>query len=253
MNLSRVPSSEHEAYETLEGSASAAALITCEHASDRFFAPWTLGHDQRRLEGTHWTYDPGAEAIARGLAHALDAPAVLARFSRLIIDPNRELAAPTLFRDVADGLPIALNRDVNDIDRAIRVSRFYEPYHAAVDAALGACAAPLVFPVHTFTDEYEGSRRSMELGVLFDAETELAEALHAALVASRFTAELNEPWSGKDGLIYSGERHALAHKRRVLELEVRQDCAVDPAFRERLVPVVAEALRGFAGQLRAAE
>jgi len=43
-------------------------------------------------------------------AAALNGPAVIARFSRLLCDCNRPLDAPTLFRTVADGKPIALNQ-----------------------------------------------------------------------------------------------------------------------------------------------
>lgn len=245
-------SGEGDAFFAIPGRADAPVFLTCEHASERFVAPWSLEGDDRRLVGTHWAFDPGADAITRELAASLDAPAVLAGFSRLIVDPNRETDSPTLFRDVADGRPIALNRSVDEADRRARIERFHTPYHDAIDRGLRTCSAPIVFPVHTFTDLYEGSPRVMELGVLFDTEDELAEGLFAALEGAGFVTAMNEPWSGKDGLIYSADRHAKAHGRRALELEVRQDRAVDPAFRARLVPVLAAYLMEAGSRLRAA-
>ncbi len=247
----RVSIEEDEAYEFISGSVDAPVFLTCEHASERFLHPWSLdGHDAR-LAGTHWAFDPGAREIVHELAALLDAPAVLARFARLIIDPNRDLASPTLFRSDADGFPIHLNLGISDDDRRERIERFYLPYHRAIDAALARCSAPLVFPIHTFTDEYEGTRRHMEVGVLFDEEESLAERLRDALLDAGFVVAMNEPWSGKDGLIYSAERHARNHGRRALEIEARQDRAMRPEFRARLVPVLASFLREAADQLRA--
>src|SRR3546814_5146822 len=40
----------------------------------------------------------GIAEVTRHLARRLDAPAVLSRFSRLIVDPNRQLDNPTLIR-----------------------------------------------------------------------------------------------------------------------------------------------------------
>jgi predicted N-formylglutamate amidohydrolase len=39
------------------------------------------------------------------------------------------------------------------------------------------------------------------------------------------------------------DTHATAHGRRAIEIEVRQDLAVDPAFRARFVPALAALLR----------
>lgn len=235
--------SEGDAPEVVAGPPDAVVALTCEHASDRFPAPHALDDDDVRLAGTHWAVDLGARALTLDLATALPAPAVLATCSRLVVDVNRDLDSPTLFRDVADGAPIRLNTGLSAADREERVRRFYEPYHAAVDAMLVACRAPLVFAVHSFTHEYEGQPRAMELGVLFDREDGLGLALTAHLAAAGFVTEANEPWSGKAGLIYSAERHARAHDRVALELEVRQDLAVDPAYRARLVPALVSFLR----------
>ena len=135
----RVRGEVHEAYELVGGRADAAVFITCEHASDRFVAPWALRGEDERLVETHWASDPGAEALVRGLASLLDAPAVLGRYSRLIIDPNRPLDAPTLFRSLADGLPILLNSHIGPEDRTDRIARLWEPYHLAADRALFLC------------------------------------------------------------------------------------------------------------------
>lgn len=238
--------------EIVHGPADALVALTCEHASDHFPHPYRLEGPDARLAGTHWAIDLGARELTLELAKALGAPAVLARCSRLVVDVNRGLDAPTLFRGDADGLAIELNRDLGPEERQTRIARFYEPYHRAVDAMIAGTRAPLLFAVHSFTDEYEGSPREMELGILFDREDELGAELAAACAVAGFHTAENEPWSGKDGLIYSADRHAAAHERRALELEVRQDRCLDPAFRARLVPVLVRALTATGTRLRAA-
>lgn len=240
----------HDAYASYAFGAQAGIVMTCEHASERVpegFAAETgfaWPDRDRWLRGTHWAYDLGAEAIALEHARAVGARLVCARFSRLLIDPNRPLASGTLFRDVAEGRAVTMNRELSARDRDARIRLLYEPFHAAVDRAVSASvSADIVFAVHTFTHEYEGQRRSLEVGILFDREDELGARVISGLRAAGFDVAANEPWSGKAGLIHVAAHHGDRYGKRALELEVRQDLAEDPAFRARLVPVLAALLR----------
>ncbi|MEM1415984.1 MAG: N-formylglutamate amidohydrolase [Myxococcota bacterium] len=217
--------------------------LTCEHASERLPAPWVWPIADRSLQGTHWAHDLGAAALTRELAQALEAPAVLSRFTRLLADPNREEDHPDLFRRTAEGgRPVALNARISAAEKERRLERTYRPFHAAIDAMVAASEAPVLLSVHTFTPLYEGQPRALELGVLYDREDALGEAIDARLRAAGFASRRNEPYSGKEGLIFSADLHATAHERRALELEVRQDLAVQPAFRTRFVAALVDAL-----------
>lgn len=229
----------HDAYDLLAGRPSATVLLTCEHASERMPAPWAFLGLDARLAGTHWAYDLGAAELTAELARALGATAVLSCFSRLLADPNRPEDSDTLFRAHAEGVLVELNRQVDEVERARRLDGYYRPYHEAVHTSVGASAAEIVLAIHSFTPVYEGKARSMEVGVLFDGEEELAENLARVLADAGMAVALNQPYSGREGLMYAAERHAGSHGRRPLELEVRQDLAVDPAFRARLAAVLA--------------
>lgn len=244
------PTELHDAYATYAFGARAGIVMTCEHASEA--VPESFAQESgfrwpeadAWLRGTHWASDLGAEAIALEHAEAVGARLVCARFSRLLIDPNRPLESDTLLRDRAEGRVITMNAAVSEADRALRVRRLYEPFHAAVDRAVAASIeAEIVFAVHTFTHEYEGQRRTLEVGVLFDREDALGARVLAGLKRAGFDAAANEPWSGKAGLIHVAAHHGDRHGKRALELEVRQDLAQSAAFRARLVPVLAELLR----------
>lgn len=236
-----IPHELHDAFEALAGDGDAKVFLTCEHASERLPEGYAWPAADERLVGTHWAFDLGAADLTRELAAALRAPAVLSRFSRLLVDPNRPLGDATLFRTEAEGAPVELNRDLGEAERTHRLDRYHRPYHEAIHQRLAGHGSSVLFSIHTFTPVYEGQVRKMEVGVLFDTQEALAIELAEAIRAAGFETRLNEPWSGRDGLIYSAEHHAAAHGKRALELEVRQDLAVRPEVRARLV----EALAGF--------
>lgn len=231
----------HEAFEALDGDVDAPVFLTCEHASERLPDGYAWPAGDERLVGTHWAFDLGAAEIVRELAEALRAPAVLSRFSRLLVDPNRPEGADTLFRAQAEGAPVELNRNLDDEERTRRLDRLHRPYHDAIHQRLPGHRAAVLFSIHTFTPVYEGNVRQVEVGVLFDTQEELAARVARAIHAAGFVTRLNEPYSGREGLIYAAEHHAQAHGRKALELEVRQDLAVRPEVRARLV----DALAGF--------
>src|SRR5689334_19605318 len=119
--------------EIVEGAREAAAFLTCEHATQRMPPGWAWPDRDRRLVDTHWAFDPGARELTHELAKALDTTAVLSRYTRLLIDPNRPETSDTLFRAVAEGEPIELNTiHLDDAERARRIEELHRPYHAAI-------------------------------------------------------------------------------------------------------------------------
>jgi predicted N-formylglutamate amidohydrolase len=209
----------HDAYEIAGTPSPGGVLFTCEHASNRVPAPWRLRPSDRALLATHWGYDIGARALTLELARLSRGAAALSRFSRLLIDPNRHPDDPTaVLPETDDGAPTFNRRP----DVKHRAERFHAPFHHAVDR-LVARRPRFLCSVHSFTPRFRGNARAMEAGVLFDQHDDLAEALLRALREAGVRAEANAPYSGKDGLIYSANRHGTTHAVPYLEIEVRQD------------------------------
>lgn len=233
---------DDEAVERLRPQGKSHVLLTSEHAGEVLPEGEVWPEEDDWIRGTHWAVDRGAAELTRELSAAMDAPAVLARYSRLWVDANRADDSDTLFRTVAEGRSIALNRGLTEEQRAERTAQAYAPYHAAVNAALEVSPARIVLSIHTFTPEYEGVRRTLAVGVLFDLEEQLAKVVAEALRALDQPVALNEPYSGRLGMIYSASHHAERHGRRALELEVRQDLCVEAGFRAHLLPLLIEAL-----------
>lgn len=213
----------------------AKVFFSCEHASQTFPDGWALPEGDRWLKDTHWAYDLGAAELTEELAARFQAEAILSGFSRLLVDPNRPVDSDTLFRGEAEGRAIGLNQDLQEEDIDRRMKGLYHAYHDAFGGAVAQSEASVIFSVHSFTPVYEGERRPMEVGVLFDEEEALAEGVARALHEGGFKVAMNEPYSGKAGLIYAVQQHAHASGRHAIEVELRQDLAVQPEARARVV------------------
>src|SRR5262249_15444068 len=118
--------------------APARLLFFCDHASNAVPKELgTLGLPQEDL-ARHIVYDIGAAALTRRLSDRLFAPAVIARWSRLVVDLNRGPDDPTLVMRLSDGRIVPGNRDLGASGIAERVARYYLPYHATISARIAA-------------------------------------------------------------------------------------------------------------------
>ncbi|MCP4809789.1 MAG: hypothetical protein GY913_25220 [Proteobacteria bacterium] len=215
-----------DAAEIIDGTSS--MLVTCEHASHRVPEPLTFSADDEAILQTHWGWDIGAAELVRAVCSLTSSSAVLARFSRLVCDANREVDDPTWILGDIEGHRLSFNRRVSPDERARRLASYHVPYHSTVDVALSLLGPDaFLLAVHTFTPTYRGEARDMDVGVLFDSYPEEAERLRAALAGEGLACVLNQPYSGLDGLMYSATRHGRGHGVRYLELEVRQDLLAD--------------------------
>jgi predicted N-formylglutamate amidohydrolase len=231
-------------YVILHEHGSAPVLVVCDHASRAF--PRSLG----RLglpelpSWQHVAWDIGAGELARGLAHALDAPAVLAGYSRLVVDCNRSPDDPEVFRRVSDGWVIPGNQSLTDADRRARLAYLFDPYHEAIEAMLAGFRAravtPLLVSVHTFTPVMAGHERPWHVGVLWDQDETTARRMMAGLRAIEgLVVGDNEPYSGKHPSDYTVDRHAEQGGLPHVCIEVRQDLLESPAGIERWVRILA--------------
>jgi predicted N-formylglutamate amidohydrolase len=227
--------------------ARAPVVVACDHASRAF--PAALGRLGLPREATwrHIAFDIGAGELARALADRLDALAVLAGYSRLVIDCNRRLDDPTAIVAVSDGQRIPGNEHLSAEERDARAEACYWPYHAALDAALGARTAgarvPVLLAVHSFTPVYAARARPWQVGVLWDRDPRIAGPLIARLAAEKgLVVGDNEPYSGRHPADYTIDRHAEAAGLPHVCLEVRQDELLTPTGVARWAERLAAAL-----------
>ena len=225
-------------------------LFVCDHASNKLPKAYgTLGLDEGQF-AAHIAYDIGAAEVTRALAQAYGAPAVLAAWSRLLIDLNRGADDPTLVMKLSDGRIIPGNAKADDAEVEKRLTLFHRPYHAAIAEAIarmrGEGIVPIVISMHSFTPVWKDFQRPWQVGVLWDKDGRLAHPLMAALKRAGFTVGDNEPYKGElenDCMYVHGTGNGLPHAL----IEIRQDLIATPdaarAFAAKLKPIIDEALR----------
>jgi len=226
---------EPEPYAVLNPRGEAPALVVCDHASRAF--PRRLGRLGLDELSTwqHIAWDIGAGELARGLSHALDAPAVLAGYSRLVVDLNRAPGDEEAIRSESDGCPIPGNQAATSDERQLRFASIFDAYHRCIDGWLDRIVArgtvPMLIAVHSFAPRLDtaGAERPWHTGVLWDHDESNARRLMQGLRAEPgLVVGDNEPYSGKHPANYTIDHHAKVRRLPHVCIEVRQDLLESP-------------------------
>lgn len=221
-------------FERLDGDDDNGVVLLADHAMNLLPSGYGgLGLPASAFS-RHIAYDIGIEALTRSLSQMLAAPAVLCRFSRLLIDPNRGEDDPTLIMKISDGAIIPGNHPISDAEWNGRIERFHRPYHDAVAQTIAAVTAasgraPLVLSLHSFTPVWKNVPRPWHAGVLWDGDDRVAAPLMAMLRAGGdLIVGDNEPYNGalKGDTMY---RHCMVPGVPHALLEIRQDLISDDA------------------------
>lgn len=222
--------------ELIEGGAQD-VLLLCDHASNAVPGDVDLGI-ARELLDLHIAVDIGAGDLTRSLAVALDAPAILATVSRLVIDLHRETDHIGLIPHRSDGHPIPGN---DSADRFERIARFHAPYHRLIRDRIRAQRPSLILSIHSFTPrlEHGGTERPWEVGVLYNRDTRAAHPAVAFFRAQGFVTGDNEPYSGRL-LNATLNRHAEGQGIPSVAIEVRNDLIRDAEGVERWTRTLAD-------------
>lgn len=233
--------------DTVDGLPPLAPILLCDHAGNALPPGYgTLGLPTSQLT-RHIAYDIGAAGVVRAMADALGAPAVLSRYSRLLIDLNRGRDDPTLVMRLSDGAIVPGNHPISAQEWDRRIGLYYAPYHRAIDWVIRRTRAlgrtPVILSLHSFTEAWKGVPRPWHAGILWDQDARLSSLLLDALRTDpTLVVGDNQPYTGQlegDCLDQHATRSGLAHAL----IEVRQDLITShsgqQAWAERLGAIVA--------------
>ncbi len=207
-------------------------LFVCEHASNRMpESLGTLGLSKEALE-SHVAWDPGALAVSRLLCEKLDGTLIHQRFSRLAYDCNRppesDAAMPVLSESMTCPATGACRRQA-----AFAGEEIYLPFHEAVTRAVAdrkaAGRRPVLVTMHSFTPIYFGKPRTVELGILHDADGRLADGMLAAAAIGEagYDVRRNEPYGPADGVTHSLIEYGIRFSVPNVMIEIRNDLIRD--------------------------
>jgi predicted N-formylglutamate amidohydrolase len=213
-------------------SARGRVILVCEHASRRLpKAVGTLGLSEDAL-ASHIAWDPGALAVSRLMAKSLDATLVFQRFSRLVYDCNRPPESPAAMPEKSEVFDISGNAGLDQAARDARTEALYLPFRETlsrlVKSRIEEGRAPVIVTMHSFTPVYFGKPRAVEIGILHDADTRLADAMLAAAgTKSLYNIRRNEPYGPEDGVTHTLKEHGLSNGLPNVMIEVRNDLIQD--------------------------
>jgi len=201
-------------------------VVTCDHASNAI--PDGIGRCGLGLSAEdmsrHIAYDVGAAGVAREAGNRLGAITILSRFSRLVIDANRDLDDPTLIMEFSDGTVVPGNRNLSAAERERRIATLYRPYHDKLNDIISQREDPFLISIHSFCRQLKGfPPRPWHFAVLFGEDDRMAWPL-IDIVRSRteLCVGINQPYGGQlpgDSM----SRHAARSGRRHILLEIRND------------------------------
>jgi predicted N-formylglutamate amidohydrolase len=189
--------------------------------------------------------------VARGLADRLDAPLILAGYSRLVIDPNRHPGSPTSVPLASEDVVIPGNHDLSPQQRQAREQTFFWSYHDTIAAAMSRFRqrerTPALVSIHSFTPAFLGRERPWHVGVLWHQDGRIARPLIKRLNAEPdLCVGDNEPYSARNPEGYTMEMHAEQPGVPGVLIEIRQDLISSPdgvdKWQARLGLILAEIL-----------
>lgn len=212
-------------------------LLTADHAGRA--VPRSLGDlgVPAGEWGRHIAWDIGIAAVTERLSAALDTPAILQTYSRLVIDCNRRPDWDSAIPTISEHTDIPGNRDISEAEREARRREIFDPYHREIAALLdwrkAAGKRTVLVAMHSFTPVFKGETRNIEIGVLYNRDIRLASIMLDLLRGEGdLTVGDNAPYAITDTSDYTvpvhGEARGLAH----VEIEIRQDLIADPSGQE---------------------
>jgi predicted N-formylglutamate amidohydrolase len=235
-------------FELINGASRKPVLLLCDHASNAVPQRLNnLGLDDEILHNGHIAWDIGTATITRALAERLDVPAVLAGYSRLVIDCNRLPGDPTSIPPISDDIPIPGNQNLSDNEAELRLETLFWPYHHAITHHIAQLwrhgPAPAIISIHSFTRMFNGLRRPWDIGVLWNHDPRMVTPLIMWL--ENYHNELcigdNQPYSGRE-VGFTLDHHAAAAGLPHVALELRQDLISDEAGCRLWTDILAQAL-----------
>ncbi|MDH5352961.1 MAG: N-formylglutamate amidohydrolase [Gammaproteobacteria bacterium] len=229
-------------------------VLICEHAGREL--PEFIGSldVDDEVMSSHIAWDLGAAELSRQLSEILDAPLIMQRYSRLLYDCNRSFDAVDAIVEESDDIFIPGNAGLSKSQRQQRHDIVYLPFFEAikeiVESRIATGLQPVIVTIHSFTPVYKGQQRTVELGVLHDTDSRLADnILSFTQEADGYRAARNEPYSAEDGVTHTLMTHGVKNQLPNVMFEIRNDLLGDNSAREiwarRLGSLINQALESL--------
>lgn len=198
-------------------------VLICEHAAHHIPANLQDLGLKPSDRFSHAAWDPGALAVSQHISEQLGAKLVASNVSRLVYDCNRPPDAPDAMPTKSELIEVPGNIGLTDAQRADRVAAYYTPFRDAVCQTLADTQTPVLVTIHSFTPVYHGKTRDVEIGILHDTDTRLADAILAQAAGAAQIVQRNQPYGPQHGVTHTLKEHGIKPGHLNVMFEVRND------------------------------
>jgi predicted N-formylglutamate amidohydrolase len=229
-------------------------VIVCEHASCYIPDAYNnLGLADDALQ-SHAAWDPGALGVARGMSAQLDAILVASGVSRLIYDCNRPPTSVDAMPVQSETIKVPGNVDLSTDQRLDRTNRYYEPFRIQLSKQISSTPNAVIVTVHSFTPLYHGQARAVEIGILHDTDTRLADTmLRLAPSHTNANVQRNAPYGPEHGVTHTLKEHAIKAGLFNVMIEIRNDLIQTAQQQDVMADIMANWLLDSLAKLQSAK
>ena len=208
-------------------------LIIADHASNYIPKEYiNLGLPDSFLSN-HIAFDIGVKELVLDLSNRLKCKVIQGKYSRLLIDLNRDLNDPTVIPEIVDRKIIPGNIELSKSELRLRVIKIYKQYHNEINQIIKNEKVKVIFSIHSFNPIFKKKKRFFEFGILSNEDKNLSSIIIDQLKLQNLNVGDNRPYKGN--LIGdSMHRHGLGNKLPHALIEVRNDLLSNPTKIKRV-------------------
>tara|TARA_B100000989_G_scaffold84951_1_gene60965 strand:- start:81 stop:785 length:705 start_codon:yes stop_codon:yes gene_type:complete len=208
-------------------------LIIADHASNYV----SKENNKLGLSDTflnqHIAFDLGVKELSLDLSNRLKCRVIQGKYSRLLIDLNRDLTDPTIIPEIVDRKIIPGNIGLSKCEVRSRVKKIYNKYHQEIDQTIKNEKVKVILSLHSFNPIFKNKKRLLEFGVLSNEDKTLSSIIIGQLKLHKLNVGDNKPYKGNligDSMYRHGLRNKLPHAL----IEVRNDLLSNPTKIKRV-------------------
>ena len=208
-------------------------IIIADHASNHIpIENNKLGLPNSFLN-QHIAFDIGVKELSFELSKKLKCKVIHGKYSRLLIDLNRDLNDPTIIPEIVEGKIIPGNIGLSKSEVRFRIKKIYNEYHNEINKTIKNEKVKAIISIHSFNPIFKNKQRLLEFGVLSNEDKNLSSIIIAQLKLQKLNVGDNQPYKGN--LIGdSMYRHGLTNKLPHVLIEVRNDLLSNPTKIKRV-------------------
>jgi len=201
-------------------------MLLCEHGGNQLpINQNSLGLSAETLK-EHIAWDIGAAEVARKVAALLQAPLLIQRYSRLLIDCNRPPNTAESIPERSDGVVIPGNSNLSHQQRLSRQLEIFNPLDDAIKESLARHPIKAAFSIHSFTPQMRDEKpRPWHAGFLSRTDRRTSEAMINVVKQKRpeLTLAINEPYAIDDESDWFIPHYAESNNLVHCLIEIRND------------------------------